>query len=439
MSDVAELSTTLIESILNQSTHIGIKKLSNNDRRWADGKQYGHQNGPYIPMEWREGTFFPPLLNVSPGKPHIFEARIPTCWVRGGEMKESRLVLYSNKGLECHLTGVPKTEFAGISPASWFLIGKGELAGKPSWYCLVIDSADEEAYLFVETLFELAFDFEYGLFEVADVRRPNVPPPDFLEELLEALVQGEMLALTGRVVFPLTRDLAVQAQNMWLAKSGEPDMNPFRLSAPGDVLMQISRDIEYRLFRKHTMRYYSARLLEMLSDGKANPDLRTLVTSLVSRFDTIYKEVMISAGQRSKSRAGYSFELHVSRMLKDGNVPYEEQTVVGNQRPDFILPSRKVLQKSSRAREEAFILSLKTVLRERWKQVLAENKNCDLFLGTVDDGITGASIAEMRTHNIYLVVPERLKKAEYAEYESHENVITFHDFFHRELKRRKLL
>lgn len=85
------------------------------------------------------------------------------------------------------------------------------------------------------------------------------------------------------------------------------------------------------------------------------------------------------------------------------------------------------------------LLGLKTLLRERWKQVLSENKESDLFLGTVDDGIAGDSVEEMSSHGIYLVVPEQLKDSDYTEYKNHDNVITFHDFFNTELcKRRKL-
>lgn len=439
MHQDAESTVTLIEAILGRSSTIAIKKLANNDRRWADGPQFGHQNGCYIPKEWRDGNFFPPLASLNAKRPHILEATISTCWVRTGEFKESRLVNYLNKGTECHLTRVAKSEFAGIGPASWLLIGKGAISGESVWHCLVVDSADEEGYSFVETLFELPSDFEYGLFETAHLPRLGAPPPDFLEELLDALVQGKLPAFMNQTVFPTTHELAQEAQDAWLADSGEPDLNPFRLAAPGDALMRISRDIEYRLFRNHTMRHYSARLLAMLSGGVANPGLRILVTALVTQFDAIYKEIMVSAGQRAKSRAGYSFEMHVSRMLKDGAVPFEEQKFVGNQRPDFILPSLRVFKSAERHRDDAFILSLKTLLRERWKQVLAENKTCDLFLGTVDDSIAGEAITEMKTHNIYLVVPERFKGSECAEYANHDNVITFREFFRTELMRRKKL
>lgn len=436
---VSESSIELIEKILETCPKIAIKKLSNNDRKWADDPKFGHQNGPYIPLELREGSFFPHLSNATSSAVHIFECPIQTCWIRTGEVKKSRLVNYSNKGKECHLTGVPKVEFAGISPASWFLVGRYENAATVTYYCLVIDSADEEGSAYIETMFELESKFEYGIFDSAHAIRKDIAPPEFILELLCALTEGRMESLWTDCAFPKTAELAAQAQAQFLRESGKSDLNPFKLDNPGDALMRISRDIEYQLFRHHSARHYSAKLLHMLSGNKTPPDLKTIVTELVTKFDDIYKEVMVSAGQRSKSRAGYSFEQHVQRMLTDGGIPFQEQRFIGNQRPDFILPSVKVYKDPNRERDEALILSLKTLLRERWKQVLSENKASDLYLGTVDDGIAGASIEEMRENRIYLVVPEQLKESEYTEYKGHDNVITFRDFFRVELKKRQTI
>jgi hypothetical protein len=317
--------------------------------------------------------------------------------------------------------------------------GRNEDAGKETYFCVVIDSADQNGSAYVETMFELDSTFEHGVFDTAQVLRPEAAPPGFIEVLLQALTEGRMESLLAACAFPKTANLAALAQAEFLQKYALADLNPFKMERPGDALMQLSRDIEYRIYRQHSAHHYSAKLLRILSGGKSPPDLKTVVTELVTRFDEIYKEVMVSAGQRSKSRAGYSFEWHVHRMLTDGGIPFQEQRFIGNQRPDFILPSLKVYKNPSRAHGDAFILSLKTSLRERWKQVLSENKTSDLFLGTVDDGIAGETVEEMNDHGIYLVVPEHLKDSDYTEYKDHKNVITFRDFFRTELgKRRKL-
>lgn len=110
------------------------------------------------------------------------------------------------------------------------------------------------------------------------------------------------------------------------------------------------------------------------------------------------------------------------------DMPFDEQKPSRNQRPDFILPSLSRLHLSTRLRDEALILSLKTTLRERWKQVVKEARNCDVFLATVDDKVAADAIADMRDDGIYLVVPESLKRSKYAKYEGRSNVITFKDF-----------
>lgn len=433
-----ESSVSLIEEILEQCSKIAVKKLANNDRRWADSPENGHQNGPYIPTEFRMEDFFPPLENINPLKPHILECTIQTCWIRTGELKDSRLVNYSNKGKECHLTRVVKSEFAGIYPSSWLIIGRHNEAGNTVYYCLVIDSADHEGASYLETVFDLESDFEYSLFDRADItKQTKSAHQEFIEELINALTNNNMDELLLKSTFPKTSELATLAQLEFLEEFGLEDLNPFNLECPGNVLMKLSRDIEYRLFRQYSARHYSVKLLSMLSGGKSSPDMKTIITELVTRFDEVYKEVMVSACQRSKSRAGYSFEQHVQRMLKDGNIPFSEQRLIGNQRPDFIVPSIKYYKDQSRDKSDALILSLKTLLRERWKQVLAENKSSDLYLGTVDDSIANDSVAEMKTHGIYLVVPEALKDSDYTEYKKHDNVITFRDFFDTELFKRE--
>lgn len=99
---------TVLDRLL-ASDEVWIKKLSTNDRSWADGRGNSHQAGFYVPRAIRETSFFPDLRGLNPAKPHIFEAAIPTEWPGIGASRISRLVHYSNKGHEAHFTGVPPT------------------------------------------------------------------------------------------------------------------------------------------------------------------------------------------------------------------------------------------------------------------------------------------------------------------------------------------
>lgn len=429
----------LIKQLVDTSRVVAVKKLSRNDRSWAEadlkrknGDKKSNQGGPYIPLEIRQDEFFPCLTAKNDDKPHILEAFIETCWLRTGEIRESRLVNYSNKGKECHLTRVPKEEFSGIGPASFLVIGKAGNGSRVPYSCLVVDSAEDDACAFLETLFDIAPSFEARLFSglPSELMRED---DALANAILNAIATGSLESLFMSWDIPKPVLLAAEAQGIYLAKYSLKSLNPFELSCPGDALMEISRDIELRIYMKHHTRHYAAKLAGVLASGYPNPSLTDMIGALARNFGVLYKEVMLSAVQRMKVRAGASFEHHVRRMLIDGRLPFDEQKPSGNQRPDFILPSLARLHLQSRSRDEALILSLKTTLRERWKQVVKEVRNCDVFLATVDDKVAADAIADMRNDGIYLVVPESLKRSAYAEYEGRSNVITFKEFFERDI------
>ena len=424
----------LIKDLVSTSHVIVVKKLSNNDRRWADGPEFGHQNGPYIPADIRKEAGFPDLV-ARVDKPHIFERELKTVWVRTGEIKTSRLVHYSNKGPECHLTRVPKEEFAGIGPASFILMARQDETVPAVFSCLVVNSAETEACDYLEMLFEIGPGFEAGLFSGIVTKEGELD--DLASQIIKAITTGKLAEFVSGCTFPTTLTLAQEAQKAFLKRNGLVSLNPFSLDRPGDVLMQISREVELHLYKQYHTRFYSARLAQLLTDCKGKPTLEHAIKKLVGGFEQIYKEVMLSSVQRLKSRAGYSFEHHVQQMLVDGRIPFSAQKFTGNQRPDFILPSKQIFEKMARTREEVLILSLKTVLRERWKQVLKEAKTCDVFLATVDDKVAAESIADMGEDGIYLVVPESLKGSKYAEYKGRANVITFKEFFDSEIATRR--
>ena len=149
-------------------------------------------------------------------------------------------------------------------------------------------------------------------------------------------------------------------------------------------------------------------------------------------FPEKFKDIdalMLSASQQRKSRAGYSYEHHIEAMLIGGNIPFEKQVIIeSKKRPDFVLPSVKFVDSHMKGADTGLILSAKTTLRERWKQVEREKKNRRLFLTTVDENIAGNSIEDMASIGINLVIPESLLKSKEAEYAGHKNVISFKEF-----------
>jgi hypothetical protein len=411
---------------IDRSEAVFLKKLSRNDSSWADdpGK---HQYGFFIPSEIAKSDFFPPLKSTNPAKPHIFDVAYMTLWPASGELRESTIKHYSNKGGEYHHTGVPKDQFLALTPASLLLAGRlAHPVGKASWWFFVVDSASEEAEI-IENAFGLSADFHYGLFNPDIIKRGLTDAELLLEEIEQAITKGTLDRFVAEQALPPSAALAELAQKEWLRENGLDSLNPFHLNCPGDVVMRISRDIEFAIYRVHEMRFRAAQVAQLLTRGGASP-VRNMVLDF-ARLDAIF----LSASQTRKSRAGRSFEHHMKRLFLDGSIRHEEQMVLSGRRPDFVLPDVQTLNKKG----DAIIVSLKTTLKERWKQVGMERLGGDVFLATVDDRVSSDVITEMQAQKIMLLVPESLKKSTETEYGKHDNVVTFRVFFDDEVKNKR--
>src|SRR5260221_4449062 len=156
--DTDDASGFLIE-MLDTAPTVLVKKLSNNDRDWAKFPNK-HQAGVYIPVKQRDGGFFPPLQikEREADKPDIREAFFRTEWPQVDETKETRLVNYTSKGEETHMTGVPKEAFADLSPASFLVMARTGEGEQTSYRCLTSDSASATTVMLVDAL-KLAPDF----------------------------------------------------------------------------------------------------------------------------------------------------------------------------------------------------------------------------------------------------------------------------------------
>ncbi|MFK0033576.1 type II restriction endonuclease [Pseudomonas monteilii] len=427
-----------IHDWLLRSERVFIKKLSRNDTSWADTSDNGHQNGFYIPRKIAESDFFPALKNINPDKPHIFEAEYDTLWPASSEIKTSMIKYFSlrNPGVagkekpryEWHHTGVPKEQFRGVSPASLLLVGKlARASDGVGYWCMVVDSVSDEAEI-IETEFKLGASFHFGFYDPLSLAKPASESDQLVADLLQALNQGQLEQFIASQQFPSPEILAKQAQAAWLKESGEYDMNPFEIKNPGDAVMRISRDIEYSLYKRAELKFRAAQVAKIIMRADGHP-----IANLVREFHLI-DSIFLSAAQTRKSRAGRSFEQHVERLLRDANVNYEAQVVFGGRRPDFVLPDIRELNEKG----DAVILSLKTTLRERWKQLALEKPLGAIFLATVDDRVSAEAVDEMERNSITLVVPESLKKkSNESVYYGRGNVITFKEFFDFEIKNKR--
>lgn len=425
--------------LLDWADQVLIKKLSNNDRDWAQ-LENKHQAGIYMPPAQRDSGFFPSLTvkNRTDGKiEEIREVYFPIEWPQIGEIKKARLVNYTSKGVETHITGIPKAAFSELAPASFIIIGRKD--GYEAYRCLTIDSTSDDATRLID-IFELQLDFLIGIFNPSSYRKKA------LEELLDFAEQVVAAWQTGKIgqfakeqaKMPSTLELAEEAKTRFLRENGLPNLDPWKLENPGDILREISRGVEWELFREYQKRERAVMLVRMIMSDVPGPiTAKSSIMSLVNLLPEI-DGLMLSASQQRKSRAGYSFEHHIESMLMDGQIPHEKQVVIeAKKRPDFILPSLAGLRAPKQGNSSGLILSAKTTLRERWKQVEREMKGGgELFLATVDENIASNAIKEMGEMGINLVVPEALMNSKETEYAGHKNVLSFAIFFHDVVNKR---
>lgn len=423
-----------IQTLAQQSDMLLVKKLSRNDTSWASdsGK---HQAGFYIPRPIREAGFFPELRAENPDKPHIFTAEVTVLWPQTGETTVSSMRHYSNKGPETHFTRLPKVLFKNLTPASLLLVGRlSRPIADCGWWIVTLDSAGGEAEL-LETVLDLPIDFHHQLFPASSLTQTTQAAQDELEELIDrfrfAIRNGTLGELTEEYgTIPDPGIIAEQARQQWLQANGLTVFDPWEIKAPGDAIMEISRELEYQLYRRHELRRRAGELLAILT---GTDDIAGAVLRNYPKIDALF----LSASQQRKTRAGRSFEHHIAAALKGGRIRFVEQAVTGGRRPDFVMPDLNQLHDSRRAREDALVLAAKTTLRERWKQVSSERLNCEVFLATVDDRVAATSILEMAGADIKLVVPESLKKSDETHYRNQANVLSFRDFFDNEIRRKR--
>lgn len=304
------------------------------------------------------------------------------------------------------------------------------------FYSLIIESGSA-AHEAVERQFEVLPSFLVGVFDAP--KKDSVPESiaDEIDVLIDEFVAAAHAGRLPQLIKQYRKipdGAFITAQSQWLA--GEPlrSFDPFALSHPGNVLRELTTEIEFTIYRSHELRFRAAQALEIIFRGGVAPTTTQIVQRVVRHFIPLY-QVMLDASQQRKTRVGAGFESHIRKMLQTGSIPHEEQAVVSTRRPDFVLPNKNLYVKKS---ADALVLAAKTTLRERWKQVPMEQRNCTVFLATMDEKVTRSAVREMADLQITLVVPESFKsKGTIIEYAKESNVLTFKQFFSEEIAVRR--
>lgn len=281
---------------LDRASQVFVKKLENNDRDWSYD-QTKHQNGVYIPHAQRDSGFFPTLTlkEREDGKTNeIWEAYFLTYWPQFEKgYRKSRLVNYRSKSEETHLTRIPKSAFSELLPASFLLIGCIQLADETVFECLTLDSASEETAL-LSDIFNLDPDFKVGIFRPEEKKSEETARiMDFAEEVISAWEDGAIARFAAEnSVMPTSYEIAFRARQVFMKRHGLVNISPFSMDSPGDALREISRKIEWGIFREFQRRERSVELIRIVMGDepikiRTSDIIRKLIDELPDRKSVV--------------------------------------------------------------------------------------------------------------------------------------------------------
>ncbi len=159
----------------------------------------------------------------------------------------------------------------------------------------------------------------------------------------------------------------------------------------------------------------------LVSSSATRKDCINAVSGKFNEFDRFF----LSLAQSRKPRAGGAYEGMIKDLFKRLDYPFAEQQVI-NGKPDFLMPCREHYDTNPM---DCIIFTVKTTLRERWRQIVTEGtRGLGFFLATVDEKVTSPQLDEMKRNRIYLVVSSVLKN-KVVHYKNAVNVISFEEFF----------
>lgn len=207
---------------------------------------------------------------------------------------------------------------------------------------------------------------------------PEEPEADRLDEII---------ARFG-TQFPTSRDFSA------LARASLAEVDP-RADANAALLAWI--EFEEALFRRLERHIVAARLeAGFLADGAADVDG--------------FLQFSLSVQNRRKSRMGLSLENHVEAVLQALGIRHARGArTEGNSKPDFLFPGMAQYADPAFDAARLSMLGVKSTLKDRWRQVLAEAARIDRkHLLTLEPGISTRQTDEMVRNSLQLVVPQGL-------------------------------
>ena len=155
---------------------------------------------------------------------------------------------------------------------------------------------------------------------------------------------------------------------------------------------------------------------ELLLDLKARLSDVDFVKEVCLLFYPLARELEFRAGQMRKSRGGKTFERIVETLVRGIGGSCESASGHARRilkRIDLVVPDQRTALERP---DQAFFLSCKRTLRERWKQTIPERKpSWRVFLLTLDDELPEDKAKEIDQLGIIAYVRDDLKAQSHLE------------------------
>jgi len=381
MTFFSDFKTSLITRFLEEIDRHGmvwfIKRLSGNDT----GLTGGHQSGLYIPRDFAE-LVAPEVCRKDRYNPEVF---IKSCYMPNADFtaENVRVVYYNSKhfperNLKKKYDEFRMTRLGGNSSPFHNIENTGSI-------CIfaVSRTGDElAAVAWVASSLEEENTIESWLGHEVDPARmvlsrapipldkPAIPLFTIPEAWLKKFPKGEE-------IFKIV--LERLPRHNWR-------------TAIDDLLLK-RRELEYKIF-------------ELIEQAEVLPVIKGGFTSVEE-----FIKYSHSVSNRRKSRTGTSLELNLEVLFNDEKLQFETQVRTENRKTaDFLFPSGKAYKDLSFPEHHLKMLAAKTCCKDRWRQVISEAdriKTKHLF--TLQEGISGNQLQEMKDNNVQLIIPGSYK------------------------------
>jgi hypothetical protein len=352
-----------------------VKRLSGNDT----GLTGGHQSGLYLPRVFFE-RMFPEICTQKKYNPDTF---IGECYIPNADIAISglRAIYYNSryfpeKGLQKKYDEFRITRWGGSANP----LQDPENTGSICVFAVLRTQPAPVAVAWVASSIEeenivegwLGQEVEPGRFNMkltGRSERPGLPGFEVPEEWL--------------TVFPSGRDIFEYITRLLPRPAGWRSI---------DELLLKRRDIEFQIFE--------------------HIEQRDVLPNIKNGFDSVeaFIKYAHSVSNRRKSRTGTSLELNLEAVFRDEKIAFETQVTTENRKkPDFLFPSGRAYHDREFPGVKLHMLASKTCCKDRWRQILNEaDRISPKHLFTLQQGVSGHQLQEMKASNVELVVPAPL-------------------------------